>query len=308
MIAPVSPSAPVKLAGCQVGANPIIWSNDDFSNLAGDLPLEVILREMAAAGFAGTELGHAYPRNPAALREALDRHHLKLIGGWHSSHLAANDYAAEEKNFQAHLALLKSLNAPVIIVAECTRCLHGAKDTALGYGDDDRPRLDEAEWQRVSAGLGRFAALAAEAGLRLVYHHHMGTVIQTEAELDRLLADVPAMDLLFDSGHLAFAGIDPLAVLQRHGARVAHVHLKSLRREVAERARRERWSFYRAVVEGVFTIPGEGVVDFPAIFAGLARQHYRGWLVVEAEEDPVRVPALPKALRARAYVRNHAGV
>jgi inosose dehydratase len=163
------------------------------------------------------------------------------------------------------------------------------------------------EWGRLTAGLEKFAALSAAAGLKLVYHHHMGTVIQTEAELDRLLAAVPAMHLLLDPGHLTFAGADALAVTRRHGARIAHVHLKSVRGEIAARARREGWSFYRAVREGVFTIPGDGVVDFPALFAELAKHHYRGWLVVEAEEDPVRVPALPKAIRAREYVRTHAG-
>ena len=307
MIASAPVSAPV-LADCQVGANPIIWSNDDFNDLAGDVPLDVILREMHAAGFAGSELGHAYPRTSAALGEALNRHHLKLVSGWHSSYLAGNDYAAEEQTFQAHLALLKSLGAPVIIVAECTRCVHGQRDTALGFGDHDRPRLTEAEWPRLCAGLTKFAALSAAAGLKLVYHHHMGTVIQSEAELDRLLAGAPAMHLLFDPGHLAFAGIDPLAVARRHGARIAHVHLKSVRREVAEQVRREGWSFYRAVREGVFTIPGDGLVDFPALFAVLAQHHYRGWLVVEAEEDPVKVAALPKAKKARDYVRTHAGV
>lgn len=307
MLAPSSTSASV-LAGCQVGANPIIWSNDDFDDLAGDVPLEVILREMRAAGFAGSELGHAYPRVAGPLGEALGRHQLKLVSGWHSSYLAAGDYAVQEKSFHAHLALLKSLGASVAIVAECTRCVHGDKEAALGFGDHDRPRLTEAEWERLCAGLARFAALSTAAGLKLVYHHHMGTVIQSEAELDRLLAGVPAMHLLLDPGHLTFAGADALAVTRRHGARIAHVHLKSVRREIAERVRREGWSFYRAVREGVFTIPGDGVVDFPAIFAELAKHHYRGWLVVEAEEDPIRVPALPKATKAREYVRLHAGV
>lgn len=307
MIASVPTSAPV-LAGCQVGANPIIWSNDDFNDLAGDVPLDVILREMHAAGFAGSELGHAYPRTSAALGAALGRHQLKLVSGWHSTWLASQDYATEEASFMAHLALLKSLGAPVIIVAECTRCVHGQRDTALGFGDHDRPRLTEAEWPRLCAGLTKFAALSEAAGLKLVYHHHMGTVIQNEAELDRLLAGVPAMQLLFDPGHLAFAGIDPLAVMKRHGHRVAHVHLKSVRREIAERVRAGGWSFYRAVREGVFTIPGDGQVDFPAIFGELAKRHYRGWLVVEAEEDPVKVAALPKAKLAREFVRTHAGV
>lgn len=307
MIASDPTSAPV-LAGCQVGANPIIWSNDDFNDLAGDVPLETILREMRAAGFDGSELGHAYPRSAGPLGEALDRHQLKLVSGWHSTYLAANELAVEEKSFRAHLALLKALGATVIIVAECARCVHGERNTALGFGDHDRPRLTEAEWGKLCAGLGKFAAISAAEGLKLVYHHHMGTVIQSEAELDRLLTGVPAMHLLLDPGHLAFAGIDPLAVARRHGARIAHFHLKSVRPEIAERVRRERWSFYQAVREGVFTIPGDGMVDFPALFAELAKHHYRGWLVVEAEEDPVRVPALPKARRARQYVRTHAGV
>jgi inosose dehydratase len=307
MIAPAPTSAPV-LAGCLVGANPIIWSNDDFNDLAGDVPLDVILREMKAAGFAGSELGHAYPRNTAALGAALKQHQLQLVSGWHSTFLAGGDYAIEETNFRNHLSLLKSLGAPVAIVAECTRCVHGQRDAALGFGDHDRPRLTATEWSHLAAGLAKFAALANAAGLKLVYHHHMGTVIQSETELDGLLQQVPAMHLLLDPGHLAFAGIDPLAVARRHGPRIAHVHLKSVRREIAQRVRAEGWSFYRAVREGVFTIPGDGAVDFPALFNELARHRYRGWLVVEAEEDPVRVPALPKAKLAREFVRTYAGV
>jgi inosose dehydratase len=308
MIASPPTSAPAALTGCQVGANPIIWSNDDFNDLAGDVPLDVILRDMHDAGFAGSELGHAYPRTTAALGAALDRHHLKLVSGWHSTFLANRDLETEEINFQQHLALLKSLGATVAIVAECTRSIHGARDTALGFGDHDRPRLTEPEWPRLCAGLARLAALSQAADLKLVYHHHMGTVIQSEAELDRLLAGVPALHLLLDPGHLTLAGIDPVAVTKRHGARIAHVHLKSVRREVAERVRREHWSFYRAVCNGVFTIPGEGMVDFPALFSLLAQRHYRGWLIVEAEEDPAQVAALPKAKKAREYVRVHAGV
>lgn len=303
-----TPSAPVRLRDCLVGANPIIWSNDDFPELAGDLPLDTILREMRAAGYAGTELGHAYPRTAGALADALAPHRLRLVSGWHSTHLAERDLAAEEAAFQAHLGLLKTLGAGVAIVAECTRCVHGARETPLGFGDGDRPRLSEAEWPRLCAGLQRFAALCAEEGLKLVYHHHMGTVVQSEEELDRLLAGVPELHLLLDPGHLAFAGIDPHAVMRRHGARVAHVHLKSVRAPVAERVRRESWSFCRAVREGVFTIPGDGVVDFPRLFAELARHDYRGWLVVEAEEDPERAPPLAKARSARAYVRAQAGV
>ena len=296
------------LPHCLVGANPIIWSNDDFHELAGDVPLDTILREMREAGFAGSELGHAYPRTPDALAAALARRHLRLVSGWHSTFLASRELPTEEASFRNHLQLLKTLGARVAIVAECTRCIHGTREAQLRFGGQEQPRLTEPEWTRFAAGLQHLAAVAAGQEMRIVYHHHMGTVIQAEADLERLLATVPEVDLLLDPGHLAFAGIDPVAVARRHAARIGHVHLKSVRPAIADRVRREGWSFCRAVSEGVFTIPGDGCVDFPAIFQLLADADYRGWLVVEAEEDPVKVPALPKARAARAYVRQHAGV
>ena len=293
---------------CLVGANPIIWSNDDFNDLAGEVPLDTILDEMRAAGFAGSELGHAYPRTPAPLAEALGRHHLRLVSGWHSTYLASRPLADEEVSFRTHLNLLKTLGARVAIVAECTRCIHGTRDAALGFSGTATPRLTEQEWPRLVTGLTRLTAIAAAEEMRIVYHHHMGTVIQLEEDLERLLAAVPALSLLLDPGHLAFAGIDPVAVAGRHAARIGHVHLKSVRPEVAATVRQEGWSFYQAVARGVFTIPGDGCVDFPAIFALLAEADYRGWLVAEAEEDPGKVPALPKAKRAREYVRQHTGI
>ena len=291
-----------------VGANPIIWSNDDFDDLAYHVPLDTILREMRAAGFAGSELGHAYPRTPGKLAESLGRHDLRLVSGWHSTYLASKPLEVEEASFRAHLNLLKTLGARVAIVAECTRCIHGNRDAALGFGDTLTPRLTEAEWPKLLAGLEHLAKVAAAEETTIVYHHHMGTVIQSEADLERLLAGAPSIRLLLDAGHLAFAGIDPVAVARRHAARISHVHLKSVRPEIAARVRSEGWSFYRAVANGVFTVAGDGCVDYPAIFRILADADYRGWLVVEAEEDPVKVPALPKAKAARAYVRAQAGV
>jgi myo-inosose-2 dehydratase len=299
---------PVRLRDCLVGANPIIWSNDDFDDLAGDVPLATILREMRAAGFAGTELGHAYPRQAGPLAEALGRHNLRLVSGWHSTYLASKSLAEEEKSFRAHLNLLKTLGARVVIVAECTRCIHGNKQAGLGFGTKPGPRLSKPEWSKLVAGLKHLAGIAASEEMKIVYHHHMGTVIQAQADLERLLKQVPEIWLLLDAGHLAFAGIDPVDVAARYAGRIAHVHLKSVRPKVAERARLEGWSFYRAVASGVFTVAGDGCVDYPAIFSILAGADYRGWLVVEAEEDPVKVPALPKARKARAYVLRQTGV
>lgn len=301
-------SDPVRLRDCLVGANPIIWSNDDFDDLAGDVPLDTILGEMRAAGFAGTELGHAYPRSAGALAEALARHRLRLVSGWHSTFLAERPLAGEEARFRTHLALLKTLGARVAIVAECTRCVHGDRNAPLSFGRRPLPALSEGEWDALTAGLTRLADTAAEEEMVIAYHHHMGTVIQGEDDLEQLLRRAPALRLLLDAGHLAFAGIDPVAVALRHAARIAHVHLKSVRPEVVAQVQRDHASFHWAVANGVFTVAGEGSVDYPAIFRVLAAVDYRGWLVVEAEEDPVKVPALPKARQARAYVRAQAGI
>jgi inosose dehydratase len=294
-----------------VGINPIMWSNDDFQELGGATPLDSCLAEMSATGYAGAELGHKFPRTAAELGRTLAFHRLRLVSGWHSTYFAERDLAAELASAQSHLELLVALGATVFIAAECSRRIYDQPDTPLGWGSD-RPRLDEAGWSRTARGLEALAARCGAAGLKLVYHHHMGTVIQTEAELERLMAAAPSLHLLLDPGHLAFAGADPLAVLRRYEARVAHVHLKNVRPPVIARARREQWSFRRAVVEGAFTIPGDGEpgdgsVDFPALFSRLAAVRYRGWLVVEAEEDPAQAAPFAKAQRARAYVKTHTG-
>lgn len=299
------------LSSCPVGINPIVWSNDDFHELGGQTTLDQCLSEMRAAGYAGAELGHKFPRTAPELAAVLQRHELRLVSGWHSTYFAERPLSEELADARRHLELLRACGATVFIAAECSKRIYNLADAPLGW-TDDRPVLDAGEWQRLGAGLEALGAECAAAGLKLVYHHHMGTVVQTEAELDRLMGVAPRLHLLFDPGHLAFAGIDPIAVLGKYASRVEHMHLKDVRPAVVRRARAERWSFRRAVVEGVFTIPGggapgDGSVDFPEAFRRLAMRKYRGWLVVEAEEDPAQVEPLPKAQRARAYVKQHTG-
>jgi len=299
----------MNLSSCPVGINPIVWSNDDFQELGGATSLSRCLSEMRDAGYAGAELGHKFPRTAPELSQVLQDHSLRLVSGWHSTYFATKPLADELKDARAHLALLQACGANVFIVAECSDRVYNIADAPLGFGTNDRPTLSEDGWKRLAQGLTALAAECAAAGLKLVYHHHMGTVIQTRSELDRLMADVPALYLLLDPGHLAFAGVDPVAVLQRYAPRIEHFHLKSVRAAVVARAQREKWSFRRAIVAGVFTIPGasDGAVDFPSLFNGLAVRGYRGWLVVEAEEDPAQVEPFAKAQRARDYVRKQAG-
>lgn len=293
----------------RVGVNPIAWTNDDFHELGDDIPLERCLAEAHAAGYAGIELGRKLPREAAALRDVLDAADLSLVSGWHCLHLRENPVHEERQRFRAHLALLAALGCRVAIVAECSGRTYTDRGAPLRFGPG-APRLDESSMSALARGLSELSAMAADAGMALAYHPHAGTVIQDAEDVDRLLSRTRSTGLLFDCGHLALAGSDPVETLRRWGERVTHVHLKNVRPAVAQRARAEGHSFEHAVKAGVFTVPGDpdGGVDFDAIFAELARLGYAAWLVVEAEQDPgVAVPA-EYARRGREHVRAAAGV
>jgi inosose dehydratase/3D-(3,5/4)-trihydroxycyclohexane-1,2-dione acylhydrolase (decyclizing) len=271
----------------KLGTNPIAWSNDDMRKIGGDIPLSQCLAEARLAGFQGIELGHKLPREAPVLRAVLAAHGLELVSGWYSMALRERDAEAEFAAMAPHRALLKALGSNVAIVAETSNAVHGDKSVKLA----DRQALTEAEWPVFCARLTRLGELLAGEGLGLAYHHHMGTCIQTEAEVDRMMAETgPAAWLLLDTGHATFAGADPVALARRHRARINHVHCKDVRAPVAARALAEGMSFLDAVLEGAFTVPGDGCVDFPAVLAELGR--YSGWLVIEAEQDPARANPL----------------
>ncbi len=265
----------------RIGANPIGWSNDDMVELGGHIPLEQCLAEAKAAGFEGMELGNKFPREAGKLKPILAAHGLALVSGWYSTFLIERDADAEFAAVRAHAGLLKAMGCGVLIAAECTRTVHGDKEKPLSR----RPVMTEGEWSRLTSRLTQFAEKLRELGLTLVYHHHMGTVVQSEAEIDRLMAETgPAVKLLLDTGHAAWGGADPAALASRYRDRIAHVHTKDVREAVMARAAREDWSFLRSVVEGVYTVPGDGMIDFVAVFREL--KAYSGWVVVEAEQDP----------------------
>lgn len=269
----------------RIGANPICWSNDDMPEIGGDIPLERCLGDARAIGLSGMELGHKFPRTIEALRPILDRYGLALVSGWYSTFLGERDGDAEFAAAGPHRALLKGMGCTVLIAAECTGTVHGTRATPLSR----RPVMDDAQWQRFNARLTRFADRLADEGLTLVYHHHMGTVVQTGDEIDRLMAGTgPSVHLLLDTGHAAWAGIDPAALARRHRQRIAHVHVKDVRPAVARRATDGDWSFLDAVLAGVYTVPGDGSVDYVSVLRELP--DYRGWIVIEAEQDPERAP------------------
>ena len=267
----------------RLGINPLTWSNDDLPSLGAENSLETCLREARAAGYAGVELGHKFPREPAALRAALAPHGLALVSGWYSARLLERDADAEFEAMQPHLDLLAALGSDVMVVAEVTHCVHGDRHARQSR----RPFMPAGAWPRFGDRLTRLAGLMRGRGMRLAYHHHMGTVVQGADDVDRLMQSTgEAVGLLLDTGHLRFAGADPAEVATRHAGRIVHVHCKDVRSDVLTDVRNRDTSFLEAVLAGVFTVPGDGSVDYDAVLAPIAAAGYRGWLVVEAEQDP----------------------
>jgi myo-inosose-2 dehydratase len=290
----------------RIGANPIGWSNDDMRELGGATPLETCLAEAKEAGFEGMELGHKFPREPKALAAALKPFGLACVSGWYSAELLRRDANEEMKHLRPHLDLLKAMNCGVLVFAETSNAIHGDRSKALA----DRPVLASTDWAQFGARMTEVGDRTLAEGVRLVYHHHMGTVVESEAEIDLLMASTgPSVHLLLDTGHATFGGADPVALARRYRARISHVHTKDIRAEVMATAKAQRLSFLDAVISGVFTVPGDGCVDYPAVFRELPG--YAGWVVVEAEQDPAKAHPLTYAKlgyeNLRGYL-SHAGL
>ena len=267
------------------GTNPIAWSNDDDQSLGAHISLEQCLDEAAQIGFDGIEKGHKFPTTPEGLKAVLEPRGLAYVSGWHSTNLLVNAVEDEKAAMQPTLDFLKGMGSRVIITCETSNAVHGRDDTPLA----DRPILPEARWAEFGKGLTRLAEFAAGQGVTLVYHHHMGTIVQTEAEIDRLMSETgPAVKLLLDSGHCWYGGGDPESVARKHMVRVGHLHAKNVRPKIARKVWDERLSFLEGVRQGSFTVPGdgEGAVDFAPVLRIAAEHRYSGWLVIEAEQDP----------------------
>lgn len=290
----------MKRLDVRIGINPISWSNDDLPSLGGEIPLETALSEGKAIGYEGFELGNKFPREPKALAEVLGRHGLACVSGWYSGELARRSVAEEIAAVGPHLDLLAKCGAKVMVYGEVADSIQGRPQPLY-----QRPRFfREAQWQAYGERLTAFGAHLAQHGVRLAYHHHMGAYVETPDDVDRLM-QVTGDDvgLLFDSGHMSFAGGDAVAMLAKHVGRVCHVHCKDVRPGVVALARNRNWSFLQAVINGAFTVPGDGAVDFDALLSVLARHGYRGWLVVEAEQDPAVAPSYAYAAKGYVHLR-----
>lgn len=291
----------------KLGIAPIAWTNDDMPDLGKENTFEQCISEAALAGYNGTEVGNKYPKDPAVLHQYMKIRNLEIASAWFSSFLTTQPYEETAKAFVAHRDFLHAMGAKVVVVSEQGHSVQGQMETPVFQG---KHILDEEGWRKLADGLNKLGDLALEKGMKLVYHHHMGTVVQTAQEVDRLMAmtDESKVFLLFDSGHLVYSGEDALAVLKKYVGRVKHVHLKDIRPDVVARVKAERLSFLQGVRMGAFTVPGDGCIDFVPIFDVLAKAGYQGWLLVEAEQDPAVANPFEYAVKARAYIREKAGI
>lgn len=276
----------------RIGINPITWTNDDFPELGGDTPLETCLAETREAGYLGTELGGKFPRESAVLGPLLARYDLALVAGWWDGRILEREVNAEFDALLPHLTLHRDLGAKRVVYADTSRGRHDM----IWRPISERPKLADDEWTAYGRKVTALAERMADFGVGMAFHHHMGTIVETDAEVDRLMAVTgEAVGLLFDTGHSSFSGGDPLALLSRNIGRVVHVHCKDVRPEKLARARAGDMSFMDAVLDGIFTVPGDGSIDYPTILKRLHDAGYAGWLVVEAEQDPRKAHPLTYA-------------
>ena len=265
------------------GVSPIAWANDDMPELGGNTPLETILADIRDLGFEGVELGGKFPRDAAALKPLLASYGIDLIGGWYSGSLLEQDAEAEIAALQPHLALLEAMGSTVFVFAETSNAVHGNRAVPL----TGTPRLQADDWSRFGARMTAVADSIRSRGLRFAYHHHLGTVVETAADLDAFIANTgDSVGLTLDTGHAALGGIDPIDTIRRHPGRIAHVHCKDIRRDVFERERAAGASFLDGVLAGMYTVPGDGSIDYAEVMRALQDIGYSGWIVIEAEQDP----------------------
>lgn len=265
------------------GVSPIAWVNDDMPELGGGTSLETILGESQEIGFEGIELGGIFPREPDALKAALAPYQLDLVGGWYSGSLLVQDADAEIAALQAHLRLLKAMGSTVFVFAETSNAVHGNRAVPL----EATPRLKSGEWTQFGERMSAVADYIAEQGMKFAYHHHLGTIVETQADMDAFIAATsPNVGFTLDTGHAALGGVKFIDVIERHSARIAHVHCKDVRGAVHAEARRTGKSFLDGVLAGMFTVPGDGSIDFGAVMRALKAIEYSGWIIIEAEQDP----------------------
>ena len=285
----------------KLGIAPIAWSNDDMPELGGDTPLEQCLSEASEAGFSGIESGGKFPKKSNELIPLLDKYNLKLCSGWYGANLRINSVKEEIELIQDQLKLFQDCKAPCIVFAEVSDSIAGDPKRPLST----RPKMTADEWIIYCKKISEIGKYLEDQGMPLAYHHHMGTVIETQRDTERLLENTSdQVKLILDTGHMLFAGGNSIEVANNFKERIIHVHCKDMRKKVLEKSLKEDFSFRQAFLEGAFTVPGDGFIDYEPLLTFLKKNNYNGWLVVEAEQDPVKANPLEYARIGYNYLSN----
>ena len=292
----------------QYGCAPINWANDDLPSLGGELTYQQCLSEMALAGYKGSEGGCKYPKDFDTLKKALDLRGLVICNMWFSSFFTTFENEKTYEAFENHMDFTYALGARVVGVGECGVTVHGQEEAPLFLNS---PILTDEQMKNLAEGLNELGRRSQRRGMKVCFHPHVGTGIQSLSEIDRLmeLTDPSLVHLLFDTGHSTMAGEDPVAILRKYIGRVGHIHFKDVRSKVFQKVREGNHSFLWGVKEGQFTVPGDGdMVDWKSIFEILKNSDYDGWIVIEAEQDPAKADPLEYAIKARTFLRENLGV
>lgn len=271
----------------KIGISPIAWQNDDLPQMTANYTMEQALKEAREIGYIGVERGRRMPPDTEGLRKYLERYDIALCGGWCSGNLLVNDVATEREAVRQQVEQFVALNSPCLVYAECSNTVQGN----IAVPVNNRPKLSRDEVFAYGRKLSELAKWMADQGMTLSYHHHMGSFIEAEQEIDWLMeSSALEVTLCFDTGHLLFGGGDVMATLERWSDRVHHVHFKDIRPDVVRDVREHNRSFLDAVIAGAFTVPGDGCINFQAVADHLKKTDYDGWIAVEAEQDPAKAP------------------
>jgi len=269
----------------KLGIAPIAWSNDDMPELGGETTLEQCLSEASKAGFTGIESGGKFPKNSKELIPKLEKENLQLCSGWYGATLLKNTPKEEFKLMREQMDLFKDCKSPCMVFAEITNSVQGDPKIPLSK----KPKLSEDEWKLFLSRINEISKMMIDENMPLAYHHHMGTVIETEDETRRLIESTSdSVKLLIDTGHMLFAGGNSIKLVEDFMERIIHVHCKDIRKNVLEKSLKNDSTFRQAFLDGAFTVPGDGCIDYKPFLTVLKNRNYEGWLVVEAEQDPAK--------------------
>jgi len=283
----------------KLGIAPIAWSNDDMPELGGDTPIETCLEEVKESGFTGIELGGKFPRNPGIVKFLLKKYNLQMPGGWYGALLKERSIEEEWSAMQDHISLLKFVKSDVFVFADVSGSIQGNGLAPLS----DRPKIDDSEWKNYCDKISEISNRLDDIGIPMSYHEHMGTIIQTEEDVNRLMNETNDKTfLLYDTGHLLFAQANYENILKKYISKINHVHCKDIRKSVLENSLKKNLSFRDSFLNGVFTVPGDGCIDYKPLLKLLKENDYDKWLVIEAEQDPKIANPLKYAIIGNNYL------